>query len=282
MKVQPAEMRLLAQYIQTICGIALEDSKAYLVESRLSELAVNSGCRSFTELVQRSRADSTCGIQRKIIDAITIGETSFFRDMAPFELLQHKILPDIIDRRSKSALSSMPVPIRIWSAASSTGQEIYSIAMVIKEMLGDTSRFNIRIMGTDISDQAVSIASKGIYSRAEVDRGLTPNRLDRFFMPFNNAWKVRDELRALVSFRTLNLMEDFSRLGRFDIIFCRNVAIYFAESDRVSLFNRLAQALDTDGHLIIGSTESLTGINTKLEPKRYLRSVFYQIKSGIN
>jgi chemotaxis protein methyltransferase CheR len=214
-------------------------------------------------------------VRRRIIDDITTNETLFFRDSSPFDLLRFKIVPEIIDRRAKSGLT---VPIRIWSAACSTGQEIYSIAIVLKELLGDLRGYNVRLLGTDISDQAVARASEAVFSQIEIDRGLTGAARDKSFIAHPRGWKIRDELRAMVSFRKLNLMDDFSSLGSFDIVFCRNVAIYFNERDRASLFNRIGQRLDTNGYLVIGSMESLSAISPQFESKRHLRSVYYQVR----
>jgi chemotaxis protein methyltransferase CheR len=214
------------------------------------------------------------------VDAVTTGETSFFRDSAPFDLLQHKLLPELIDRRAKTSAAGTPLPLRIWSAACSTGQEVYTIAIVLKELLGDVSRYNIRLLGTDVSDQAIARASYGVFKRIEVERGLVPGRISRFFTPLKDGWKVSDELRAMVSFRTLNLMDDFSPLGRFDIIFCRNVAIYFTEADKARLFNRIGNSMLPDGALIIGSTESLAGLCPQFEAVRYLRSVYYRLSKN--
>ena len=198
-------------------------------------------------------------MKRRIIDEITTNETLFFRDSAPFDLLRFKIIPEIIDRRAKSGQAV--TPIRIWSAACSTGQEIYSIAIVLRELLGDLRGYNVRLLGTDISDQAVARASEAIFSQIEIDRGLTAAARDKSFVAHPKGWKIRDEIRAMVSFRKLNLMDDFSSLGNFDIIFCRNVAIYFNERDRASLFNRIEQRMDGNGYLVIGSMESLSTIS---------------------
>jgi chemotaxis protein methyltransferase CheR len=275
-QISQEELRVFAQLIYGLCGIVLDDSKAYLLESRLVGMLRETQSKTFGELFYAIRADATRKLQRQLIDQITTGETLFFRDQAPFELLQHKILPDLIDRRTRTA-GSGPIPIRIWSAACSNGQEVYSIAMVLKELLGNNPRFNIRLMGTDISDQAVSTASRGRYSRIAIERGLPPDRLNRYFQSeAEGTWKVKDELRAMASFRTLNLMEDFTALGRFDIIFCRNVAIYFNDKDRQHLFNRMERVLEPDGYLMIGATESLSGFCPQYQSHRYLRSVYYQ------
>lgn len=278
MSILPDEVKALSQYIYTLSGISLDATKGYLIESRLGPLLKETGLSSYSELYFKSKSDPTKTLQRKILDAITTGETSFFRDASPFELLQHKIIPDLIDKRNKAAGRLGPLSIRIWSAACSTGQEIYSVAIVLKELLGDTSKYAIRLLGTDISDQAVALASKGVYNAIEIERGLPKDKLMKYFIPDGTLWRIRDEIRAMATFRTINLMEDFRGLGKFDIVLCRNVAIYFAEKDRSSVFTRIGQVLEPDGFLVIGSTESLTGICPQFEPKRYLRSVFYQLK----
>jgi chemotaxis protein methyltransferase CheR len=269
------ELPVWTRYIYEICGISLDESKGYLVETRLGGLLPETGASNFSELFFKVRSDSTTNLRRKVIEAITTNETSFFRDTAPFELLRHKLIPDLIDRRSRNGPR---IPIRIWSAACSTGQEAYSTAIVLKELLGDLTRYDIRILGTDISNKVVAQASYGEYNRLELERGLPQESLVRHFMASGDRWKVRDEIRALATFRTMNLLEPFSFPQPFDIIFCRNVAIYFTEADKTKLFRNLTKYLARDGCLIIGSTESISGLCPDLEPKRYLRSVFYQWK----
>jgi chemotaxis protein methyltransferase CheR len=277
-KIQPDERSALSQYIYTLCGVHLDETKGYLLESRLAPLLSENNCRSFSDLHMKARMDATKTLPRKIIDAVTTGETSFFRDTSPFDLFQYRLLPELIDRRRAAALPNTPIPLRIWSAACSAGQEVYTIAMILKETLGNLTKYNIRLLGTDVSDQAIARASYGFYSASETGRGLTAERLQRHLQPVQNGWKVQDELRAMASFRRINLLEDFSALGRFDIIFCRNVAIYFTENDKVRLFSKLGNALAPDGALVIGSTESLTGLSTQFEPMRYMRSIYYRLK----
>ena len=275
-KLLPEEQKTLSQYVYSISALALDDSKGYLLEGRLSGLAEEMGCRSFGELVSRAQSDPGGPIRRRVIDAITTGETFFFRDTGPFDLLRCKILPELIDRRTRSGGVRS---IRIWSAACSTGQELYSIAIVLKEMLGDPARYGVRLLGTDISNEAVARASRGIFNPTEISRGMGEAMRAKYFVPAAGGWQIRDEIRAMASFRTLNLMQDFSALGRFDIVFCRNVAIYFNEADKRRLFGRLAAMLEPHGGLIIGATESITGLCPELQPLRYLRSVFYGLTS---
>lgn len=275
-KITPTELKLISQYIQSITGIYLDHSKSYLFETRLSSIAEAQGCKSYQELHNKARQDASKKIEKEIVDAITTNETLFFRDKGPFELLQHKILPEVIDARSTQ--SSLKTRIKIWSSAASTGQELYSIAIVVKELLKDASNYAFTLLGTDISDAAIAQASYGKYNRFEIERGLDKKYLQKYFTLFGDSWKIKDEIRAMVNFKKLNLMQPFTSLGKFDIIFCRNVAIYFTLEDRKKLFNKLADSLTDDGFLVIGSTESLTGVCPRFVPKRHLRSIFYQKK----
>ncbi len=275
-KITPEEVALLSEYIYRITGINLDQKKAYLFESRLGPLAGEQGLSSYSELYYKAKADPA--LETKIIDAITTKETSFFRDNGPFELLQHKILPELIDRRVAKSSGLLPVPIRIWSAACSTGQEVFSIAMVLKELLPDMTKYNIKLLGTDISDTAIAQASYGQYNQFDIERGLSSDKLLKYFNPNRGSWKIKDEIRAMASFKRLNLMLPFAGLGKFDIVFCRNVAIYFSQEDRKKLFDKILDVIERDGYLVIGSTESLAGVCPRFESKRYLRSIFYQLK----
>jgi chemotaxis protein methyltransferase CheR len=275
-RITSEEIALLSKYIYAITGIDLDQKKAYLFESRLGPLAGEQGFSSYSALYYKAKTDPA--LERKIIDAITTKETSFFRDNGPFQLLQHKILPELIDRRTAKSSGLLPVPIRIWSAACSTGQEVFSIAMVLKELLPDMTKYNIKLLGTDISDSAIAQASYGQYNQFEIERGLSRDNLLKYFNPNGGSWKIKDEIRAMASFRRLNLMLPFAGLGRFDIVFCRNVAIYFSLRERKRLFNKILDVIEQDGYLVIGSTESLAGVCSRFEPKRHLRSIFYQLK----
>ncbi len=277
LKISPEEIKLITKYIYDISGIYLDVSKKYLLETRLNSLAEEQGCTTYQDFYKKIKADPTKTIERKIIDAISTNETLFFRDTGPFELLQHKIFPELIDARSSKS-SMLKTSLKIWSAASSTGQELYSVAIVLHELLKDLSKYSIKLMGTDISDAAVSQASSGKYNKFEIERGLAREKLSKYFTPMGQTWKVNDQLRAMVNFRKFNLMTPFTGLGKFDIILCRNVAIYFTLEDRKKLFNKIAEVLEPDGYLIIGSTESLTGVCPRFIPKRHLRSIFYQLK----
>lgn len=274
--IRPDELALWIRLVRELCGIELDASKGYLLETRLGDLARETRAASFLELHQKVRVDT--GLQRKVVDAITTKETSFFRDGTPFELLRHKVFPDLIDRRRRAGLKNLPM--RIWSAACSTGQEVYSVGIVLKELLGDLRDYDIRILATDVSEQAITRASSGVFSELEVGRGLPPERMAAYFKRHPEGWKVVDELRALAQFQKLNLLRPFSFPAPFDLVLCRNVAIYFTEPDRAALFRNIGRCLAPGGSLIIGSTESLTGLCPEFEAQRHLRTVFYQLRDA--
>jgi chemotaxis protein methyltransferase CheR len=274
-RIKPDEIQLFAKYVYEVSGINIEASKAYLIETRLGRILESENCGSYSEFYQKVRMDASKALEKKVIDAITTNETLFFRDGNPFDLLKHKILPEIIDRRSAAKILR---PIRIWSAACSTGQEVFSIAIVLRELLGANPSYSFKLLGTDISDAAIKQASYGSYNKFEIERGLPRDRLQLYFTPDGANWKIKDAIRSMASFQKFNLMHPFSGLGKFDIIFCRNVAIYFTLDDRKKLFGKMADALEPDGYLIIGSTESLTGVCPRFVPKRHLKSIFYQLR----
>lgn len=278
-KITPEEFSLFSTFISDISGIHLNPGKEYLLETRLVKMLNSNGADTFTDLYKKIRSDLSKNLEQEFLNAMTTNETLFFRDRAPFDLLQHKIIPDLIDRRvSGSDIRKLPLTLKIWSAACSTGQEVYSIGIVLKELLGDTTMHNVSILGTDISDEAVTKASYGYYSLVDIERGLPSAKLNKYFNKENGKWKIDDEIRSLATFKKLNLMDDFSYLGTFDIIFCRNVAIYFPEEKKKILFNRISKLLKPDGALIIGSTESIATVCPSFESKRYLRSIFYELK----
>lgn len=277
LKISPEEIKLVTKYIYEISGIYLDESKKYLLETRLNGVAEEQGCSTFHDLLKKAKSDVSKSIERKIIDAISTNETLFFRDTGPFQLLQHKIFPELIDARTPKS-PQLKTNLKVWSAASSTGQELYSVAIVLQELLGDMSKYSIKLLGTDISDAAVTQASSGKFNKFEIERGLARDKLTKYFTMAGQTWKINDQIRAMVNFRKFNLMSPFTGLGKFDVVLCRNVAIYFTLEDRKKLFNKIADVLEPDGYLIIGSTESLTGICPRFIPKRHLRSIFYQLQ----
>jgi chemotaxis protein methyltransferase CheR len=263
----------VCRLVNDLCGIYWDESKSYLIGPRLSSLAKETNCETYSELVRKIRAGLTPQVEEKFVDAVTTNETLWFRDNSPFEALRYKILPELIDDKSGGLF---PKRLRIWSAACSTGQEPYSIAIALQETIPCIHEWDIQIAGTDISPSAVEHASRGVYSGMEISRGMDPLKLRRYFTQQGDAWKIRDEIRALCSFMRRNLHQPFADLGTFDIIFCRNVAIYFTEEDRRVLFERAAKSLAPNGWIIVGSSESLSSLGHNWRPQQHCRSNCYR------
>ncbi len=276
-RISQDELKLLSRYIYDLSGICLDQSKAYLLETRLKALMQQTGAISYHDLHHKAKTDYTGALERKIVDAICTQETMFFRDNSPFTLLKNTILPELIARK-KSRASFFPPTIRIWSAACSTGQELYSIAIVIKELQLNPTQFNTQLIGTDISESAIARAEAGEYSQITVERGLPKDKLDKYLVKKGSNWKIRDDIRVMCRFQKHNLMHSFIGLGQFDIVFCRNVAIYFKLKDKITLFNKLADVLEPSGYLIIGSSESVAGVSSRFKPVIRSNMIFYQLK----
>lgn len=275
--ITPAEYRVWSEYIAALSGIQLQQDRAYLLESRLTGLIREQGCGSFAEFYAVVAADETGRLEKEVIDRITTRETRFFRDRHFFEALKYKIIPELMDRKMEHAPSKRRHSLRIWSLACSTGQEAYSIAMALQDLFADLQQFEISILGTDISERAIARASAGRFSRLEVERGLSEHQLKTYFTPEKGRWKIREDIRRLISFQTLNVLKPFPENPPPDIIFCRNVAIYFSRQDRQRLFARIAGVLAPAGFLLLGASETLSGISQAFIPKRSMKTVYYQL-----
>jgi len=275
-RITADELKTLSKYIYSIAGIYLDESKGYLVESRLNPLLVAFDLASFSELYYQAKTDTSGELERHIIDAISTNETFFFRDTTPFDQLKFKILPELIDAKKKNLAPGQKLPVSIWSAACSTGQEVYSIAISILEMVTNIQQYEISILGTDISQQAITQASYGVYNKLEVSRGLSPDHLHRYFHPAAGGWRIKDSIRAMAKFSTMNLMHPFGNIGPFDIVFCRNVAIYFSQPDKKKLFARIARVMRPGGYLLVGGSETLSGLAPQFITRHYLRGMYYQ------
>jgi chemotaxis protein methyltransferase CheR len=271
MKVTSNDLVAVSRFVRKLCGLVLDDSKGYLIESRLRSIAEDAGCSSYEELCHKAQAN--LALQSQVIDAITTQETLFFREQASFNALAHKAIPEAIDARADTPF---PKRLRVWSAACSTGQEPYSIAMVLRGLLPDVDSWDVNILATDISVSALAKASKGRYTTQEIERGLDPKMLARHFQKESGGWRVKEELRYMIRFDRRNLLQSFTDLGPFDIIFCRNVAIYFDTDVRRDLFNRLADRLVPNGYLFVGSAESLDQLDPRFVPQLHCRSIYYQ------
>jgi len=273
MNVTPEEIPAVARLVHDLCGVELDESKAYLIDSRLGKMVDAAGCANFADFCRKARDSLT--LQSLITDAITTQETLFFRDRAPFEALKHKVLPDTIDSMEGTLAARK---IRIWSAACSTGQEPYSIAMTLCDVIPDINTWDVQILATDISESSLIQASLGRYNEFDAQRGLTPEMRSKYFEKTPGGWRVTENIRYLVHFDCRNLLQPMTGLGPFDIIFCRNVAIYFDMETKRDLFIRLVDRLSPNGYLFVGSSECLNAIDPRFVAKHYCRSVYYQPK----
>jgi chemotaxis protein methyltransferase CheR len=257
--VTPSDYEYLRKLLKERSGLDLSADKQYLVESRLVPLARKSSLQGIPELVQKMRngADALTG---DVVEAMTTNETFFFRDKIPFDHLKETVIPALL--KARAARRSL----RIWCAASSTGQEPYSIAMCLKEAGAALSGWRTEIVATDLSQAVLEKSRSGIFSQFEVQRGLPIQLLVKYFTQNGDLWQLNADIRGMVQHRQLNLLQDFSHLGTFDIIFCRNVLIYFDQTTKANIFDRLSRMMEPDGVLALGAAESVVGITSAFKP----------------
>ncbi|WP_298106129.1 protein-glutamate O-methyltransferase CheR [Bradyrhizobium sp.] len=255
----PSDFEYLRKLLRDQSGLDLSADKQYLIESRLVPLAKNSSLAGISELVQKMKGGSSL-LVTQVVEAMTTNETFFFRDKVPFDHFPDVIIPDIL--RARSSRKS----IRIWCAAGSTGQEPYSLAMCLREMGTALVGWRIEIVATDLSKEVLEKSKAGIYSQFEVQRGLPIQLLVKYFKQQGELWQINDDIRAMVQHRQLNLLHDFSQLGTFDVVFCRNVLIYFDQETKTNIFGRLAKATAADGYLVLGAAESVVGLTDSFQP----------------
>ncbi|OBU24320.1 CheR family methyltransferase [Photobacterium aquimaris] len=259
-------------YLEAQCGIVLGDNKQYLVRSRLSPLIKRFGMQSLSELLQLTLSGRNREVRVAVVDAMTTNETLWFRDGYPYTVLADKVLPELAAKRRS---------FKIWSAASSSGQEPYSIAMTILEQQQKRPGLlpNIQITATDISQTMLDMCREGVYDQLALSRGLSSERRKLFFEPHvSGGMMVNSRVKQLVSFRSQNLKESYVLLGKFDVIFCRNVLIYFSAETKIKVLNQLAASLNPGGYLFLGASESLTGLCDKFEMVRCNPGIIYKLK----
>jgi chemotaxis protein methyltransferase CheR len=257
--VTPPDYEYLRKLLKDQSGLDLSADKQYLIESRLLPLSRKAGLAGISELVQKMKAGSTA-LTTQVVEAMTTNETFFFRDKTPFDHFRDSIMPEIL--RARASRKS----VRIWCAAGSTGQEPYSLAMCLKEMSAALSGWRVEIIATDLSQEVLEKSKAGIYSQFEVQRGLPIQFLVKYFKQTGELWQINADIRAMVQHRQLNLLHDFSQLGTFDVIFCRNVLIYFDQDTKIKIFNRVAKATEADGFLVLGAAETVVGLTDVFKP----------------
>jgi len=266
--VTPLDYDFLRKCLKERSGLVLSAEKQYLVESRLLPVARKAGLGGLGELVARLKLGDAEALMTAVVEAMTTNETYFFRDKTPFDNFRNTVMPAL------TAASRGIRTIRVWCAAASTGQEPYSLAIALKEMRGDIGDRRVEILATDLSAEVLEKARQGIYSQFEVQRGLPIQLLIKYFTQVGEMWQLAPEIRAMVKFRQLNLLADFSGLGVFDLIFCRNVLIYFDQETKISVLNRLGSALAGDGYLVLGAAETVVGLTDRFSSVAEQRGLY--------
>ncbi|MCK7583281.1 MAG: protein-glutamate O-methyltransferase CheR [Chromatiales bacterium] len=271
--ITPPEYDKFRAFLEKACGIVLGDNKQYLIASRLAPLLAEFRIATLSGLIERLERDRDTNLYGRIVDAMTTNETLWFRDGFPFEILRQVILPEHAAARTPT--------VRIWSAACSSGQEPYSIGMTVEEHLrANPGQFlgGVQIVATDLSTSMLEQARAASYDAAAMARGLSDERKRLFFTERYGHWQLRDEVRRRVSLREYNLMASFDALGKFQVIFCRNVLIYFSPELKRDILARLAGALLPGGHLFLGAAEAITGHSDAFEMLRLPQGIVYRLK----
>lgn len=273
-EIDSNEFYLLRDYIEKNCGIFLPEEKMYLVCTRLTSLMVENGCNSFAELYHRALSDGSFKLRDKIVEAITTNETFWFRDESPFVILGE----DLLKKYASEISSGKRSKIKIWCAGCSTGQEPYSIAMTVQEFIRKQPTLrpeHVEILGTDISTAVLYLAMAGRYDSLAISRGLSEEFKNRYFQEDNKIWVIKNDVKKIVRYQKLNLQENFSHLEKQDIIFCRNVLIYFSIEFKKDILKRFTKVLKPGGYLFLGASESLFNLTQDYKMFRHTMGFYY-------
>jgi chemotaxis protein methyltransferase CheR len=273
--LDPQEFDQFRQFLEDACGISLGDNKQYLVTNRIRRILEDNNIASFSELVRALKLGLNRRLKDQVVDSMTTNETFWFRDIYPFDYLKNTLLPQLL-----APTSRMFGPVRIWSAACSSGQEPYSISMMVedykRQAMGNLGR-QVQIVATDLSATVLDQARRGEYDRLSVMRGLSAERLERYFdNPDPNVWRVKNYVKERIEFRSLNLMDSYAALGKFDIVFCRNVLIYFSADLKRQILQKIHASLRPQGLLFLGSSEGLAGAGDLFEMVRCEPGILYR------
>lgn len=269
-----ADFELYKTLLYDKSGLVITPDKSYLLDSRLTPVAKKWNFPTLEMMTLQLRAIPDSKLVKDVVEAMTTNETSFFRDTKPFTLFQEDILPAMLESRSSRR------SVRIWCAACSSGQEPYSLAMILKEKEAQLKGWRFEIVATDLSDEILDHAKSGKYSQFEVQRGLPIQYLMKYFAQDGETWKLKDDIKNMVKFSAFNLLDDMARLGQFDIIFCRNVLIYFDEKTKSQILGRMDKQLEKDGFLLLGGAETVLGITDKFIPKPEKRGLYIKNPSA--
>jgi chemotaxis protein methyltransferase CheR len=258
--VTPLDYDYLRKLLKERSGLMLAGDKRYLVESRLLPVARRLGVAGLAELIQKLKDPAAESLVVEVVEAMATNESLFFRDKIPFEHFRNTIMPALLAARAQHQR------IRIWCAAASTGQEPYSLAICLKEMGNRLAGWRTEILATDLSLDVLEKAKAGIYSQFEVQRGLPIQMLVKYFTQVGEMWQLAPEVRAMVQYRPFNLLQDYASLGHFDVVFCRNVLIYFDQKTKVEVLDRIARIIEPDGYLVMGAAETVVGLTNSFKP----------------
>jgi chemotaxis protein methyltransferase CheR len=258
--VTPNDFEYLRKMLKDRSGLMLSADKQYLVESRLLPIARRTGASGLSELVQKLKGPEAESLTVQVVEAMTTNESFFFRDKIPFDHFRETMLPALISARAAQRR------IRIWCAAAATGQEPYSLAMMLREMAAKLAGWRVDILATDLATEVLEKAKAGTYTQFEVQRGLPIQLLVKYFTQIGDMWQISPDIRAMVQYRPLNLLRDFSNLGMFDVVFCRNVLIYFDQDTKIDVLERLARITAPDGFLTLGAAETVVGLTDAFKP----------------
>lgn len=268
-----AQFEFIRKLVQTRVAIVLDRSKDYLVKARLSPIARAEGLASVEHLLTKLQGQAWSALHQQVVEAMTTNETSFFRDFTPFELLRKKIIPQLLTARAKERR------LTIWSAACSSGQEIYSTAMLLRENFPQLRDWKLTLLATDFNREMVERTKRGVFSQLEVNRGLPAPLLVKYFKREGLDWKIDDDLRGMVTARPMNLTETWLGLSDMDVVFMRNVLIYFDLDTKKMLLERVRRVLRPDGLMFLGAAETTLGVHSGFEIMQSERALAYRLRS---
>jgi len=274
MTISANDFQYISKLVQDLSAIVLEPGKEYLVESRIQPLAKKEGLESIGDLVKKLQREPQNGLRTKVVDAMTTNETSFFRDIHPFETLKKFVIPDLIQKRETAR------ELNIWSGASSSGQEPYTFSMVLRENFPQLLSWKINYISSDISHKMLDRCRNGIYSQLEINRGLPATLMVKYFERHGTEWQVKNDLRNMIDFKYINLAENWPLMPKMDLVLLRNVLIYFDVDMKKNILKKIQDLLKLDGYLFLGAAETTMNLNDSFERMNYKQSGCYRIRQG--
>jgi len=274
MSLNPVDFDYISKIVREQSAIVLEKGKEYLVEARLTPLVSSENLESIPELVKKMKSDASGNTITKVVEAMTTNETSFFRDIHPFEVLKNTVIPELIQKREGLK------KLNIWCGASSSGQEPYTLAMLIRENFPQLKNWKIDFMASDISTEMQKRCQDGIYSQLEINRGLPAMLMVKYFQRKGAQWQIKPELRQMIDFKIINLSGRWPMMPRLDLVMMRNVLIYFDVPTKKDILKKVRQSMNPDGYVFLGAAETTLNLDDKYERMNFKQSGCYKIKEG--